>query len=75
LITRDVFQGASGRFGEQRGDREPEYGGGACNSEKASQADVILKDRDQEDPDEGTELADARCDAVSRRPHADWEDL
>ena len=54
----DFVQAPSGWFGQHQGEREAEDGHPGGEQQRAAQAERGLQHREQEDPDEGAELAD-----------------
>jgi len=64
-----VFQAAPDRLGQHKGEGEAELGHPGGEQQRAAQPQRAAQDREQEDADEGAELADVGRDAVSGGAH------
>ena len=65
-----VFQAAPGRFGQHQGEGEAGHGYPGGEQQRAAQPERVVQQREQEDADEGAELADAGGDPVPGGAHA-----
>ena len=59
VVGMHVFEAAPGWLGEDQGERVAEHSHAAGEQQRAAQAQGVLEQREQEDADEGAELADA----------------
>ena len=73
ILAGDILEGPAGWLGQNKTQGEPKYRCACCHEEHASQANVPLQLRYEEHPDECTELADSRGDAVAGCAHAHGE--